>query len=69
MTARTGASLAAEQASQAAIDAHRAAWGGETDLGDNVDLWQLLYSLVEWCSLRGVDLDAELASVRAEVRS
>ena len=49
---------------EAAIRTHYQTAEMEPGLPMQVQLWHLLYSLIEYCEATGIDFDAELADVR-----
>jgi hypothetical protein len=54
-------------AAQSAIDAHHFAYHLEDGHPPSTALYHLLLSLLDWCDYRGVDFDATLSEVRADV--
>lgn len=54
-------------AAQAVLGAHNIARRLEDGQPPAVDLYHLLDSLLEWCDASGVDFDAELSNVRADL--
>jgi len=58
----------AVEAAQAAINAHQDRMSLGPGNGSATDLWNLVYSLLEWCDAMNVDFDATVSEVRQDMR-
>ncbi len=58
----------AVEAAVTAIDAHEAAMKLEPGTGRGVQLWHLIYSLLEWCDVNALDFDATVSEVRQDMK-
>lgn len=58
----------AVDAACSAIDAHEVAMKLEPDAGREVQLWHLIYSLLEWCDVNALDFDATVSEVRQDMK-
>lgn len=54
---------------QEALDGHNRALGLMEGAGDEVDLFHMLASAIEWCDRQGVDFDLALEEVREHFKS
>lgn len=57
------------EAAQAAVDVHNAALSLERGQPSDVDLFHLIWSLLDWCEVNQVDFDHELQAVRNDRRA